>query len=136
MTEIRSRKKVSVQCMAPKQLTVIEEAGVDLNSYMQDKARAYLGRHAREGFLLFASALDNDGYVTTALGESTALGEGTASGEIGVAGATAIEPVPTKEALTKDDISEALMPKQLYVHKVVINKIIPKNKQTTRTKHK
>ena len=50
------------------------------------------------------------------------LGESTASGEIGVAGATAIESVPTKEALTKDDMTETLMPKQLYVHQVAITK--------------
>ena len=125
--------------MTPKQLTTIEEAGIDLNSYMQDMARAYLGRHAREGLLLGASALDKDGYVTTALGESTALGqsaalpEGTDSVEIAVAGASAIEPVPTKEALTKDDMTEALMPKQLYAHKVVITK---KKKQTNKQANK
>jgi len=129
--------------MTPKQLITIEEAGIDLNSYMQDMARAYLGRHAREGLLLGASALDKDGYVTTALGESTALGqsaalpEGTDSVDIAVAGASAIEPVPTKEALTKDDMTEALMPKQLYAHKVVITKKNQKtNKQTNKQANK
>jgi hypothetical protein len=122
--------------MTPKQLITIEEVGTDLKSYMQDMARTYLERHAREGLLLGASALDKDGYVPTALGESTALGqsaalpEGTDSVEIAVAGASAIEPVPTKEALTKDDMTEALMPKQLYAHKVVITTKIKKQKQT------
>ena len=127
--------------MTPKQLITIEDAGTDLKSYMQDMARAYLERHAREGLLLGASALDKDGYVPTALGESTALGqsaalpEGTDSVEIAVAGASAIEPVPTKEALTKDDMTEALMPKQLYAHKVVITKK-KKNKQTNKQANK
>ena len=127
--------------MTPKQLITIEEVGTDLKSYMQDMARTYLERHVREGLLLGASALDKDGYVTTALGESTALGqsaalpEGTDSVEIAVAGASAIEPVPTKEALTKDDMTEALMPKQLYAHKVVITKK-SRNKQTNKQANK
>ena len=61
--------------------------------------------------------------------------EGTDSVEIAVAGASAIEPVPTKEALTKDDMTEALMPKQLYAHKVVISKKTQKQTNKQANKH-
>ena len=90
--------------MTPKQLAAIEKAGQSLQTYLIERAQAYLLRSARQGLSLCASALDHDGYVNTASGETaeTASGEPAAESFSG--------------ALTKAHLEETLMPAQLYRH--------------------
>ena len=68
---------------------------------------------ARRGLSLCAAALEHDGYLITASGETTV--KTTASGEIG-SGQAAAEAF--SGALTKEDLEEAFMPAQIYKHKL------------------
>ena len=70
-------------------------------------------KSALRGFSQCASALEHDGYLITASGETAV--KTTASGETGSDQAAA---EAFSGALTKEDLEEAFMPAQIYKHKL------------------
>ena len=123
ITEMASRKKNNKKALTPTQLAAITKAGDSLKSYQTERARTYVLRSTCRGLSLCASALEHDGYLNTASGETTGSGKAaaesnTASGETGSAQAAAES---CSGALAKEHLEEALMPAHLYGHKLWVN---------------
>ena len=106
-----SRKKKDQAALTSMQLQAVCKAGCVLKTYLVQRARAWLLRSSSRGLYQCASALDHDGYFKTASGETT--GSAQAAAEADAASGETID-----TALTKEHLEEALMPTQLYGHKL------------------
>ena len=78
ITGMVSRKKTNKQVLTPTQLAAVTQAGDSLKHYLTAQARTYICRSTCRGLALCASALEHDGYLYTASGETTGSGKAAA----------------------------------------------------------
>ena len=140
-----SRKKKDPAALTSMQLHAVGKAGCELKTHLVQRARAWLLRSSCRGLSQCASALEHDGYFNTASGETAGSGKAAAEsnsapGEMADSAQAAVESnAASREttgsaqaaaesnaasgetidtALTKEHLEEALMPTQLYGHKL------------------